>query len=117
MAGRARIAAVAHAKAVLRCLPPLCLILASPVLLTAQLMTRLAPVTDRAFDDYIKTVEPKLDWQAHVTLDKPGVTMIPGGPAAAVWNVHGLGLGIPPLAGTTSALPARSLAPLVTLTV
>ena len=41
-------------------------------------MTRLSPENDRAFDDYIKALQPKLDWQAHVALDKPGVALIAG---------------------------------------
>ena len=49
-----------------------------PGLLPAQLMTRLLPETNQAFDDYIKGAEAKLEWQAHVAIDKPGVTLVPG---------------------------------------
>lgn len=52
--------------------------------LSAQLMTRLLPDTGRAFDDYMKGVEATLDWRAHVVLDKPGVTLVPGAARAAV---------------------------------
>jgi hypothetical protein len=51
---------------------------ALPGLLPAQLMTRLSPENGRAFDDYIKGVEAKLDWRARVVLDKPGVLDQPG---------------------------------------
>ena len=59
-------------------------VFAFPGLLPAQLMTRLSPENDRAFDDYIKGVEAKLDGRAHVmlgtpgALDQPAVTMVPG---------------------------------------
>ena len=62
----------------------LCVALVLPVLLPAQLMTRLLPETDRVFDNYVKGVEAKLDWQARVVLAKPGTphkpeaTLVPG---------------------------------------
>src|SRR5260370_39502583 len=77
--GRARIAAVTRARALRRLCLQLCLILVSSSLLPAQPRTRLSPESDRAFDDYTKSVEAKLDWQAHIRLDQPGVNMVPGG--------------------------------------
>ena len=50
-----------------------------PALLPAQLMTRLPAAADRAFDDYVKNAEAGVDGRARVTLDRPGVTVVPGG--------------------------------------
>jgi hypothetical protein len=52
--------------------------------LAAQPKTRLSPESDKAFDEYTKTVEASLDWRAHITLDKPppdpaAIKMVPGG--------------------------------------
>jgi len=55
------------------------LILASVSVLPAQPRTKLSPESDRAFDDYTKSVEAMLDWQAHIRLDQPGVNMVSGG--------------------------------------
>jgi hypothetical protein len=51
---------------------------ALPGLLPAQLMTRQKPETDLAFDNYIKGVESRLDWQPRVTLAANQVTIVPG---------------------------------------
>jgi len=40
----------------------------SPV--AAQLIVKLSPDSDRAFDAYIKTAETQFDWRPHVSLDK-----------------------------------------------
>jgi hypothetical protein len=41
-----------------------------PSPLAAQLIVKLSPDSDRAFDAYVKTAESQLDWHAHVALDK-----------------------------------------------
>jgi hypothetical protein len=45
---------------------------------SAQLMTKLSPDDDRAFDSYIKNVESALDWQPRVTADATRVKVVPG---------------------------------------
>ena len=50
-----------------------------PALFGAQLRTRLSSESTRAFDDYVKGAEARFDWQDHVSLDKRGVKIIPGG--------------------------------------
>jgi hypothetical protein len=47
-------------------------------------MTQLPPAADRAFDDYVKNTETRLDGRPHVAVDKPGVSIVPGGPQATV---------------------------------
>jgi len=42
-------------------------LLALPASLAAQFMTELAPQTNQAFDEYQKTAEARMDWQAHLT--------------------------------------------------
>ena len=52
-----------------------------PFPLTAQLIVKLSPESDRAFDAYIKTTESQLDWRPHVALDKNStVKIIPAAP-------------------------------------
>jgi hypothetical protein len=58
--------------------------LAFPLLLPAQLMTKLSPESAHAFDDYVKTAEAHFDWRDHVPLEKHGVSVIPGGPNPAI---------------------------------
>jgi hypothetical protein len=47
--------------------------------LPAQLMTKLTPEADRAFDKYVKNVESSLDWQPRVSVGTPQVVVVPGG--------------------------------------
>jgi hypothetical protein len=46
------------------------LVLTAPSPLAAQLIVKLSPESDRAFDAYIKTAESQLDGRPHVALDK-----------------------------------------------
>ncbi len=46
--------------------------------LPAQLMTKLAPQADRAFDHYINNLESGLDWQPRVSVDAGNVKIVPG---------------------------------------
>lgn len=66
---------------------PLLLALAMCLPLPAQLMTRLAPEDDRAFDAYTKRVENGLDWQPQVSADPGKVKLVPGAePSMTVLN-------------------------------
>jgi hypothetical protein len=60
------------------------LALMAPSYSVAQLMMRLSPKSERAFDDYIKAAESKLDWQAHIRLDNARVNIVPGAPEPTV---------------------------------
>jgi hypothetical protein len=55
-----------------------------PAFLQAQLMTQLSPEAGRDFDSYVKAAEAKLDGTARVTLEKPGVSVVPGAAQSTV---------------------------------
>lgn len=61
------------------------LALVAPSPLAAQLITKLSPESDRAFDAYIKTAESQLGWRPRVALDKnSSVKIVPAVPNPTV---------------------------------
>jgi hypothetical protein len=59
------------------------MVLAAPS--PAQLIVKLSPESDRAFDAYIKIAESQLDWHTHIALDKNlSVTIAPAAPNPTV---------------------------------
>jgi len=48
----------------------LLVVVLAPFPVAAQLIVKLSPDSDRAFDAYIKTAETQFDWRPHVSLDK-----------------------------------------------
>lgn len=66
-------------------LPLVVLVLAAPSPLAAQLIVKLSPDSDRAFEAYIKTAESQLDWRPHVPLDKSAsVKIVPAAPSPTI---------------------------------
>lgn len=55
-----------------------------PLPLAAQLHVRLSPETERAFDEYVKAAEMKMDWRARLQPVPKSVTVVPGGAKSAV---------------------------------
>jgi len=57
------------------------LVILLPSPLAAQLIVKLSPDSDRAFDAYIKTAESQFDWRPRVSLDKnASVKIVPAAP-------------------------------------
>ena len=64
------------------------LLLALPPALMAQFMTELAPQTNREFDEYQKSAEARLDWQARLS-PGPGEVVIAAGESNSLIEVTG----------------------------
>ena len=57
------------------------LVVLIPSPIAAQLIVKLSPDSDRAFDTYIQTAERQFDWRPRVSLDKnPSVKIVPAAP-------------------------------------
>ena len=63
-------------------------LLALPVGLAAQFMTELSPQTSQAFDQYQKSAEERMDWQAHLT-PGPGEVKIAASETDSLIEVQG----------------------------
>ena len=63
-------------------------LLALPPALMAQFITELAPQTNREFDEYQKSAEARMDWQAHLS-PGPGEVTITAGESNSLTEVTG----------------------------